>query len=68
MSETENKELAKGEGSNEFVEDGRNKLIVKCKYCGSKMLDKKSADYIIQEVLLLTSTYNFRSYLLINTA
>ncbi|CAG5054931.1 unnamed protein product [Parnassius apollo] len=33
----------------DYVEDGQNKLIIKCKFCGSKILDKKSAKYITQE-------------------
>lgn len=51
MSELENKELLQQEESKDYVEDGKNKLIVKCKFCGSKMLDKKVAEYITQEVI-----------------
>lgn len=50
MSELENKELLQEEGSKDYVEDGKNKFIVKCKFCGSKILDKKVAKYITQEV------------------
>uniref|UniRef100_A0A1E1WAU3 Guanine nucleotide exchange factor MSS4 homolog n=1 Tax=Pectinophora gossypiella TaxID=13191 RepID=A0A1E1WAU3_PECGO len=49
MSEPENQEISVEEGSKVYVEDGKNKLVVKCKFCGSKMLDKKSAKYITQE-------------------
>lgn len=60
MSDLENKELPKEEGSKDYVEDGKNKLIVKCKFCGSKILDKKVAKYITQEVI---SKRLFRLYI-----
>lgn len=34
----------------ELVEDGKNKLEVKCKYCGSKILEKKTAAFVTKEV------------------
>ncbi|GBP20905.1 Guanine nucleotide exchange factor MSS4 homolog [Eumeta japonica] len=34
----------------EYVEDGKNKLVVRCKFCGSKILDKKAAKYISKEM------------------
>lgn len=37
----------------DYVEDGKNKLNVKCKFCNSKILDKQSANYITQEVIIL---------------
>lgn len=51
MSELEKKELPQEEDSKDYVEDGKNKLIVKCKFCGSKILDKKVAKHITQEVM-----------------
>ncbi|XP_050673033.1 guanine nucleotide exchange factor MSS4 homolog isoform X1 [Leptidea sinapis] len=33
----------------ELIENGTNKLEVKCKFCGSKMLDKNSGKYITQQ-------------------
>lgn len=51
MSEVENAEVAVANEQKDYVEDGKNKLVVKCKFCGSKILDKKSAKYIILEVL-----------------
>ncbi|XP_034825996.1 guanine nucleotide exchange factor MSS4 homolog [Maniola hyperantus] len=48
MSEVEN--TANGDSLSDLIdEDGFNKLVVKCKYCGSKILDKKSGKYIAQE-------------------
>ncbi|XP_048001127.1 guanine nucleotide exchange factor MSS4 homolog [Leguminivora glycinivorella] len=44
MADVENKE--------DLVEDGKNKMNVKCKFCSSKILDKKSANYITQEMAL----------------
>ncbi|XP_023934341.1 guanine nucleotide exchange factor MSS4 homolog [Bicyclus anynana] len=38
-----------GDSPNDLVENGLNKLVVKCKYCGSKILDKKLGKYILQE-------------------
>lgn len=40
---------------NEYVEDGTNKLLVKCKFCGSKILDRKAGKFVAQEVLLKIS-------------
>lgn len=51
MSELENKELPQEEELKDYVENGKNKLIVKCKFCGSKILDKKVAKHIKQEVI-----------------
>ncbi|CAG9792834.1 unnamed protein product [Diatraea saccharalis] len=49
MSEIENKDTVTEEIQKDFVEDGKNKLIVKCKFCGSKILEKKTAKYVTQE-------------------
>ncbi|KAJ8709998.1 hypothetical protein PYW07_009364 [Mythimna separata] len=49
MSEVENADVPVANEEKDYVEDGKNKLIVKCKFCGSKMLDKKSAKYITLE-------------------
>ncbi|KPJ20747.1 PREDICTED: guanine nucleotide exchange factor MSS4 homolog [Papilio xuthus] len=49
MSESENVEKSVEFPETDYVEDGQNKLIIKCKYCTSKILDKKSAKYITQE-------------------
>lgn len=49
MSEVENKVVPVESEEKDYVEDGKNKLIVKCKFCGSKILDKKSAKYITLE-------------------
>ncbi|CAH2097881.1 unnamed protein product [Euphydryas editha] len=49
MSDSESVEKNGIEVSNEYVENGTNKLIVKCKFCGSKMLDKKSGTFVKQE-------------------
>ncbi|KAJ2940904.1 hypothetical protein O0L34_g10165 [Tuta absoluta] len=49
MSEAESQANCEGEGSKDYVEDGKNKCVVKCKFCGSKMLEKKCADYVTQE-------------------
>ncbi|CAK1543393.1 unnamed protein product [Leptosia nina] len=38
--------------NSEFVEDGTNKLIVKCKYCGSKILDRKAGKFVTDEINL----------------
>ena len=54
MSEVENNEVAVVTEQKDYVEDGKNKLVVKCKFCGSKILDKKSAKYITLEVIFLT--------------
>lgn len=43
-----------GDTRSDVVEDGFNKLVVKCKYCGSKMLDKKLGKYILQEVIRIS--------------
>lgn len=45
--------------SNEFVENGTNKLVVKCKFCGSKILDKKFGVYIEQEVKYIVLKYQY---------
>jgi hypothetical protein len=50
MSEVENKETPVEDAPKDYVEDGKNKLIVKCKFCGSKILEKKTARYVAQEV------------------
>lgn len=50
MSDSESAEKKGITVSNEYVENGTNKLIVKCKFCGSKMLDKKSGKFVKQEV------------------
>lgn len=39
---------------NEYVEDGSNKLLVKCKFCGSKILEKKAGKFVTQEVIFIT--------------
>lgn len=54
MSESDTKEIKeeKTENEHEHVEDGRNKRTVKCKFCGSKILDKKAANFVTQEVFL----------------
>ncbi|XP_075985256.1 RAB interacting factor STRAT [Anticarsia gemmatalis] len=49
MSEVENNETPVENAPKDYVEDGKNKMIVKCKFCGSKILDKKSADYMTLE-------------------
>lgn len=51
MSETEKngKTLSADMKEKDFVEDGKNKLVIKCKFCGSKILEKKSGTYTIQE-------------------
>ncbi|KAG6449634.1 hypothetical protein O3G_MSEX006159 [Manduca sexta] len=49
MSEVENKEGPAEEEQKDYVQDGRNKYVVKCKFCGSKMLDKKSGKYMEAE-------------------
>ncbi|CAH0596879.1 unnamed protein product [Chrysodeixis includens] len=49
MSEVEHKETPVENEEKEYVEDGKNKFIVKCKFCGSRILDKKSAKYITLE-------------------
>ncbi|CAF4873894.1 unnamed protein product [Pieris macdunnoughi] len=35
---------------NEYVEDGSNKLLVKCKFCGSKILERKSGKFVTKEI------------------
>ncbi|XP_053618446.1 guanine nucleotide exchange factor MSS4 homolog [Plodia interpunctella] len=49
MSEAETNNATPEDAQNEYIEDGKNKLIVKCKFCGSKILEKKTATYILQE-------------------
>ncbi|CAB3244879.1 unnamed protein product [Arctia plantaginis] len=54
MSEIEHKEPPVANELKDYIEDGKNKMIVKCKFCGSKMLDKNSATFItLQEQLPL---------------
>lgn len=57
MSETEAKETANGlvETPNEYVENGKNKFVACCKFCGSKILDKQVGQYIVLEVSNRTS-------------
>lgn len=50
MSEVENKEITQEDATKDYVEDGKNKLLVKCKFCGSKILEKKTARYVAMEV------------------
>lgn len=50
MSDTEIVQSKSEEASSEFVEDGSNKLVVKCKFCGSKILEKKTGKFVVQEV------------------
>lgn len=59
MSEVENNETPVENEPKDYVEDGKNKMLVKCKYCGSKILDKKSADYMILEVKLKATSMLF---------
>ncbi|XP_004927541.1 guanine nucleotide exchange factor MSS4 homolog [Bombyx mori] len=49
MAEMENDVSPIETEQREYVEDGKNKLVVQCKFCGSKILDKKSSNYIAQE-------------------
>ncbi|XP_038218453.1 guanine nucleotide exchange factor MSS4 homolog [Zerene cesonia] len=49
MSEPNALDLGNSETQNELVEDGTNKLLVRCKFCGSKILDRKSGKYMKQE-------------------
>ncbi|XP_047540243.1 guanine nucleotide exchange factor MSS4 homolog [Vanessa atalanta] len=49
MSDPDNIDNNAIEDANKYVENGTNKLIVKCKFCGSKILDKKSGKYMKQE-------------------
>lgn len=58
MSESENQEFTLKEGTNDYVEDGKNKLVVKCKFCGSKILDMKCGKYIVQEVSITFISLN----------
>uniref|UniRef100_A0A2A4K5D2 Uncharacterized protein n=1 Tax=Heliothis virescens TaxID=7102 RepID=A0A2A4K5D2_HELVI len=61
MSEVENSEVAVENEQKDYIEDGKNKLNVKCKFCGSKILDKKSAKYIkLQKDLPLMQQDNNR--------
>ncbi|XP_041972526.1 guanine nucleotide exchange factor MSS4 homolog [Aricia agestis] len=53
MSDSEN--TVKGESpipTTDLVENNSNKYVLKCKFCASKILDKKSAKYVVQEVQL----------------
>ncbi|CAG9570609.1 unnamed protein product [Danaus chrysippus] len=52
MSDTEIVQNKSEEASNDFVEDGSNKLVVKCKFCGSKILEKKTGKFVVQEMNL----------------
>ncbi|KAL0861722.1 hypothetical protein ABMA27_009201 [Loxostege sticticalis] len=49
MSEVVNKDTVPDEAQKDYVEDGKNKLLVKCKFCGSKILEKKTAKYVAIE-------------------
>lgn len=51
MSESDNIDKNSEKLSNEYVENGTNKLVVKCKFCGSRILDKKFGVYVNQEVI-----------------
>lgn len=62
MSEVENKVVQVESEEKDYVEDGKNKLIVKCKFCGSKILDKKSAKYITLEVIFQTLYFHFGAF------
>ncbi|XP_050356249.1 guanine nucleotide exchange factor MSS4 homolog [Nymphalis io] len=46
MSNPDNMDNNATEDSNQYVENGTNKLNVKCKFCGSKILDKNSGKYM----------------------
>lgn len=50
MSEVVNKDTVPDAAQKDYVEDGKNKLLVKCKFCGSKILEKKTAKYVALEV------------------
>lgn len=50
MSEVENKEIVQKDEQKDYVEDGKNKFLVNCKFCGSKILEKKTAEYVNIEV------------------
>lgn len=50
MSEVENNEVPAANEVKDYIEDGKNKMIVKCKFCGSKILDKNSAAFITLQV------------------
>ncbi|XP_072948101.1 guanine nucleotide exchange factor MSS4 homolog [Epargyreus clarus] len=52
MSEANNSSKSQDDLAKQFVEDGTNKLVVKCKFCGSKILDKNSGKYVSQEIEL----------------
>lgn len=62
MSEVENNETPVENEEKDYVEDGKNKFIVKCKFCGSRILDKKSAKYITIEVTVLIYYFLFVSF------
>ncbi|KAL4717505.1 hypothetical protein ACJJTC_000654 [Scirpophaga incertulas] len=49
MSEPEVNTNEEKKGTSDFVEDGKNKMVIKCKYCLSKILEKKTAVYVEQE-------------------
>lgn len=50
MSDADSKDTPAEAGAAEYVEDGKNKMIVKCKFCDSKILERKTASYLTQEV------------------
>ncbi|KOB73865.1 Guanine nucleotide exchange factor mss4 [Operophtera brumata] len=50
MSDTEAKEATNGvNNQNKNVEDGKNKLAVRCQFCGSKILEKQIGQYMVIE-------------------
>ncbi|KAM3958196.1 RAB interacting factor STRAT [Aphomia sociella] len=49
MSDTENNSTTPEGEQKDYVEDGKNKMTVKCQFCGSKILEKKTAKYIAQK-------------------
>ncbi|XP_047520138.1 guanine nucleotide exchange factor MSS4 homolog [Pieris napi] len=46
MSDADTKDAVE----NEYVEDGSNKLLVKCKFCGSKILERNSGKFVTKEI------------------
>ncbi|XP_045488483.1 guanine nucleotide exchange factor MSS4 homolog [Pieris rapae] len=46
MSDADTKDAVE----NEYVEDESNKLLIKCKFCGSKILERKSGKFVIKEI------------------
>lgn len=57
MSEVTNIEVPVENEQKDYVEDGKNRLRVNCKFCGSKILEKKSANYITLEVTPLSTFF-----------